>query len=216
MASKASSGLPVFLRLGVPCAAPTSPLGGDGRLGAISAALALSSRNLSNSGGIVSKRENKAEVCEAGLAEIQLENYRGRDLCCPTFTCHALLAFISFLLKSKENEVTPGSWLYTNKSTTQHHTLLRSTILTLRMFPKTRFNQSTTAPRSFQTLNKKTLTRRYHLPSILQTILEIITISIDVHLQNTMYTKTNPPVVSSTKTAGYHRSIMQHSLGKCV
>lgn len=80
------------------------------------------------------------------------------------------------------------------------------------MFPKTRFNQSTTAPRSFHTLNKRTLTRRYHLPSILQTILEIITFSIDAHLQNTTYTTTNPPVVSPTKTAGYHRSIMQHSL----
>lgn len=49
MANKASSGLSGFLRLGVPCAAPGSPLGGDGRLGTVSAALALSSRNLSNS-----------------------------------------------------------------------------------------------------------------------------------------------------------------------
>lgn len=49
MASKVSSGLSGFLRLGVPCATPGSPLGGDGRLGTISAALALSSRNLSNS-----------------------------------------------------------------------------------------------------------------------------------------------------------------------
>lgn len=49
MANKVSSGLSGFLRLGVPCAAPGSPLGGDGRLGAISAALARSSRNLSNS-----------------------------------------------------------------------------------------------------------------------------------------------------------------------
>lgn len=45
MASRASSCLPVFFLLGVPCAAP---LGGDG--GPVSAALARSSRNLSNSG----------------------------------------------------------------------------------------------------------------------------------------------------------------------
>lgn len=50
MANKASSGLSAFLRLGVPCDAPGLPLGGAGRLGAISAALARSSRNLSNSG----------------------------------------------------------------------------------------------------------------------------------------------------------------------
>lgn len=50
MANRASSGLSGFLRFGVPCAATGSPLGGDGRLGAISAALARSSRNLSNSG----------------------------------------------------------------------------------------------------------------------------------------------------------------------
>lgn len=51
-ANRVSSDLSAFLRLGVPCAAPGLPLGGDGRLGALSAALALSSRNLSNSGCI--------------------------------------------------------------------------------------------------------------------------------------------------------------------
>lgn len=59
MASRVSSGRSGFLRLGVPCAAPGSPLGGDGRLGAISAALALSSRNLSNSGSVGPKERRK-------------------------------------------------------------------------------------------------------------------------------------------------------------
>lgn len=49
MASNCSSGLSGFLRLGVPRAAPGSPLGGEGMPGVISAAFALSSRNLSNS-----------------------------------------------------------------------------------------------------------------------------------------------------------------------
>lgn len=59
MAKRVSSGLSGFLRLGVPCAAPGSPLGGDGRLGAISAALARSSRNLSNSGGCAEGKKIK-------------------------------------------------------------------------------------------------------------------------------------------------------------
>lgn len=73
MASKVSSGLSGFLRLGVPCAAPGSPLGGDGRLGTISAALALSSRNLSNSGSIGSKEGNKkgGRECESGKKCVQ-------------------------------------------------------------------------------------------------------------------------------------------------
>lgn len=49
MASNLSSGVSGFLRLGVPCATPGSPVGGDGRPGVISAALARSSKNLSNS-----------------------------------------------------------------------------------------------------------------------------------------------------------------------
>lgn len=49
MASSPFSGLAGFLRLGVPCVVPGSPLGGVGMLGVISAAFALSSRNLSNS-----------------------------------------------------------------------------------------------------------------------------------------------------------------------
>lgn len=62
MASKVSSGLSGFLRLGVPCATPGSPLGGDGRLGTISAALALSSRNLSNSGSIQSNGGKETKI----------------------------------------------------------------------------------------------------------------------------------------------------------
>lgn len=49
MASSPFSGIAGFLRLGVPCVVPGSPLGGIGMLGVISAAFALSSRNLSNS-----------------------------------------------------------------------------------------------------------------------------------------------------------------------
>lgn len=63
MANNASSGRSGFLRLGVSCCVPGSPLGGDGRLGAISAALARSSRNLSNSGR-GSRREQKLKKDE--------------------------------------------------------------------------------------------------------------------------------------------------------
>lgn len=56
MASSPSSCLAGFLRLGVPCVVPGSPLGGVGKLGATSTALALSSRNLSNSECSVEKR----------------------------------------------------------------------------------------------------------------------------------------------------------------
>lgn len=54
MTNRASSGLSGFFLPGVPCAGavPGLPLGGDGRLGVVSAALARSSRNLSNSGFI--------------------------------------------------------------------------------------------------------------------------------------------------------------------
>lgn len=64
MASKASSGLSGFLRVGVSCAVPGSPLGGVGKLGIISAALALSSRNLSNSESKGSNEEKKEEESE--------------------------------------------------------------------------------------------------------------------------------------------------------
>lgn len=68
MASSDSSGLSAFLRLGVPCTAPGSPLGGD-----ISAALALSSRNLSNSGRRRMKRERlkrgRGANSEVGVAK---------------------------------------------------------------------------------------------------------------------------------------------------
>lgn len=57
MASRDSSGRSGFLRLGVPCAGPGSPLGGDGKLGTASTALARSSRNLSNSGGRARRKE---------------------------------------------------------------------------------------------------------------------------------------------------------------
>lgn len=115
MASKASSGRSGFLRPGVPCAAPGSPLGGDGRLGAISAALALSSRNLSNSGSIRSKERGIREEAWSKCGW----KVRGKgDLCFPTFARHAFLTFISFLLgKKKENNVTPGSWLCKTEST---------------------------------------------------------------------------------------------------
>lgn len=49
MASSPFSGLAGFLRLGVSCVVPGSALGGGAMLGVISAAFALSSRNLSNS-----------------------------------------------------------------------------------------------------------------------------------------------------------------------
>ena len=107
MANKVSSGLSGFLRLGVPCAAPGSALGGDGRLGAISAALALSSRNLSNSRRIGPKQLNKtiwdSENAKGHLSKCSRE--RG-DLCCPTFTCHTFLTFISFLLGKKRQSHT--------------------------------------------------------------------------------------------------------------
>lgn len=67
MAKRVSSGLSAFLRLGSPCAAPGSPLGGDGRLGAISAALARSSRNLSNSGR---EQKEKRRGKEKGVSEL--------------------------------------------------------------------------------------------------------------------------------------------------
>ncbi len=70
MASKVSSGLSGFLRLGVPCAAPGSPLGGDGRPGAISAALALSSRNLSNSGSKENRKEGQSVNLKEGACKI--------------------------------------------------------------------------------------------------------------------------------------------------
>lgn len=57
MASKVSSGLSGFFRLGIPFAGAGSPAGGDGNPGVISAALALSSRNLSNSDSVGSKEE---------------------------------------------------------------------------------------------------------------------------------------------------------------
>lgn len=68
MASSDSSGLSAFLRFGVPCTAPGSPLGGD-----ISAALALSSRNLSNSGGRQMEQERlkrgRGANSEVGVAK---------------------------------------------------------------------------------------------------------------------------------------------------
>lgn len=78
MASKVSSGLSGFLRLGVSCAAPGSPLGGDGRLGTISAALALSSRNLSNSGSIGSKGGNRKGGRECEFGEKCVKNVAGK------------------------------------------------------------------------------------------------------------------------------------------
>lgn len=64
MASKVSSGLSGFLRVGVPWATPSSPLGGDGKLGIASAALALSSRNLSNSEskGLKEKQKKRRRI----------------------------------------------------------------------------------------------------------------------------------------------------------
>lgn len=72
MASSDSSGLSGFLRFGVPCATPGSPLGGEGMPGVISAALALSSRNLSNSGRRWMRWRVKAANAEVGGAKRSL------------------------------------------------------------------------------------------------------------------------------------------------
>lgn len=108
MASKVSSGLSAFLRLGLPCAAPGSPLGGVGMLGTISAALARSSRNLSNSESVGSQEGKKKKKCELRLRCGQNGAVKSRNFGCPTFTCHTFLIFISLLLENKDNNITSG------------------------------------------------------------------------------------------------------------
>ncbi|TNN54940.1 hypothetical protein EYF80_034885 [Liparis tanakae] len=83
MANKASSGRSGFLRVGVPCAAPGSPLGGDGKLGTISAALALSSRNLSNS---VKKKEKEKK---GGIRLLDVQSGRNAVGGVAVFCCRA-------------------------------------------------------------------------------------------------------------------------------
>lgn len=75
MASSDSSGPSAFLRFGVPCTAPGSPPGGDGMPGVISAALALSSRNLSNSGR---GREEQGRSQRGGGAHSEVGVAKGR------------------------------------------------------------------------------------------------------------------------------------------
>lgn len=102
---------------------------------------------------------------------------------CPTFTCHAFLAFISFLWKNRDNNVTPGSWCSRTQPTANHRKQRSALILSICPSPIILFKSPTTAPCIFFThlltslfllYNKEPLTCQNHSPNTVQISLEII------------------------------------------